>query len=101
VQDLTPDSLAALLDRVLDWAQLDCPHCLAWRAATRKRQSPAWKLNLVEGVVDHHILTIHHVREGVGHQTAYDLGFLASGALLLIGGRLLARSAEARVAKAS
>jgi uncharacterized membrane protein len=36
----------------------------------------AWGLfNLVEGVVDHHILTIHHVREGVPHEWAYDIGF--------------------------
>jgi len=47
--------------------------------------------NLVEGVVNHHILAIHHVREGP-NQTAWDLTFLAFGALLVIGGRLLARS---------
>ena len=52
-----------------------------------------WGLfNLVEGIVDHHILTIHHVREGAGHQTAWDLAFLAFGALLVIGGCALARS---------
>ncbi len=42
-----------------------------------------WGLfNLVEGIVDHHILTIHHVREGVANQWAYDVGFLVFGALL-------------------
>ena len=51
-----------------------------------------WGLfNLVEGIVDHQLLGIHHVREGAGHQTAYDLGFLAFGALLLIGGWLVVR----------
>jgi uncharacterized membrane protein len=51
-----------------------------------------WGLfNLVEGVVDHHILGIHHVREGA-NQTAWDLAFLALGALLVIGGRALTRS---------
>ena len=46
-----------------------------------------WGLfNLVEGVVDHHILTIHHVRENVAHQWAYDVGFLVFGALLVLGG---------------
>ncbi|OJF10184.1 DUF2243 domain-containing protein [Couchioplanes caeruleus] len=52
-----------------------------------------WGLfNLVEGVVDHHVLGIHHVRGGP-HQLAWDLGFLAFGALLTGGGWLLQRGA--------
>nr|BFE79122.1 hypothetical protein GCM10020093_017230 [Planobispora longispora] len=44
-----------------------------------------WGLfNLVEGVVDHHLLGIHHVRTGPG-QLWWDLGFLALGALLVAG----------------
>ncbi|MGW8376637.1 DUF2243 domain-containing protein [Streptomyces sp. ODS28] len=51
-----------------------------------------WGLfNLVEGVLDHHILGIHHVRSGPG-QLWWDLGFLALGALLLAGGWALQRS---------
>ncbi|WP_235834822.1 DUF2243 domain-containing protein [Actinomadura logoneensis] len=46
--------------------------------------------NLVEGTVDHQILGIHHVRTGP-HRIWWDLGFLALGAVLLIGGTLLAR----------
>jgi len=54
-----------------------------------------WGLfNLVEGIINHEILGIHHVREGAGHQTAYDLGFLAFGALLVFGGWLLTRLGE-------
>jgi uncharacterized membrane protein len=49
--------------------------------------------NLVEGLVDHQILGIHHVRPGPG-QLAYDLGFLASGAVLLVIGTLFARRAR-------
>ena len=41
------------------------------------------------GVVDHHILTIHHVREGAKvNETAWDLAFLALGAVLAVGGWL-------------
>ena len=48
-----------------------------------------WGLfNLVEGVVDHHLLGIHHVRAGP-HQTLWDLGFLGLGVLLVVAGRLL------------
>jgi uncharacterized membrane protein len=50
-----------------------------------------WGLfNLVEGIVDHHILGIHHVRSGP-HQVWYDVGFLVLGAVLVLAGRLLAR----------
>jgi uncharacterized membrane protein len=38
--------------------------------------------NLVEGLIDHQILGIHHVHPGAG-QLAWDLGFLASGVVLL------------------
>ena len=52
-----------------------------------------WGLfNLVEGIIDHHILGIHHVRSGE-HQTLWDVGFLLLGLLLVIGGWLLQRSA--------
>lgn len=47
--------------------------------------------NLVEGLVDHHLLAIHHVRPGP-HQLAYDLGFLALGAVFVAVGWAVARS---------
>jgi uncharacterized membrane protein len=54
-----------------------------------------WGLfNLVEGVVDHHLLGIHHVRTGP-YQLWWDLGFLLLGALLIAGGWLLQRGASA------
>ena len=72
-----------------------------WRWAISGRAFVGWLLvgwglfNLVEGVVDHHILTIHHVREGANvNETAWDLGFLVIGALLVVGGWLLARFDE-------
>lgn len=52
-----------------------------------------WGLfNLVEGVLDHHILGIHHVHGGP-HQMWWDIGFLVLGALLLAGGYRLQRGA--------
>lgn len=54
-----------------------------------------WGLfNLVEGVVDHHLLAIHHVVTGE-YQTVADLAFLALGAVLLGAGWLLQRGARA------
>lgn len=53
-----------------------------------------WGLfNLVEGILDHHILGIHHVRSGE-YQTLWDIAFLVLGALLVVGGWLLQRSAK-------
>ena len=51
-----------------------------------------WGLfNLVEGAIDHQILGLHHVHPGAG-QLAWDLGFLASGIVLMAAGALLART---------
>ena len=45
-----------------------------------------WGLfNVVEGLLDHYILNLHHVRPGP-NQATYDLAFLICGALLAIGG---------------
>ena len=80
---------------------------LLWRTA--RRGDVAWSgralagllaagwglFNLVEGIVDHHILTIHHVRDDVENTLPWDLGFLAFGALLVAAGWWLYRTAEA------
>jgi uncharacterized membrane protein len=51
-----------------------------------------WGLfNLVEGVTDHQILGIHHVRPGES-QLAWDIGFLVFGAVLVLIGWSLQRS---------
>jgi uncharacterized membrane protein len=39
--------------------------------------------NLVEGLVDHHLLSIHHVRDDVADPLAWDLAFLGAGAVLV------------------
>lgn len=49
--------------------------------------------NLVEGAVNHHLLGLHHVNETVPpYQWIYwDIGFLAWGAAMLVGGLWLSR----------
>lgn len=50
-----------------------------------------WGLfNVVEGLVNHHVLGIHHVRDG-DQQMLWDVGFLLFGAALIVGGWLLSR----------
>lgn len=67
---------------------------LLWRAAGRPEvphstrilvgsMSLGWGLfNVVEGIVDHQLLGIHHVHPGRG-QLAWDMGFLLVGAVLV------------------
>ena len=77
------------------WAMTALGLALLWKAVQR-RDVPlstktfvgslalGWGLfNLVEGIIDHHLLHIHHVTETHNH-LIWDLAFLASG-LLLIG----------------
>jgi len=53
-----------------------------------------WGLfNFVEGIIDHHILNIHHVMESHG-QSMFDYLFLASGLIFIIGGWMAIRSAR-------
>jgi uncharacterized membrane protein len=87
---------------------------LLWRSARRTHLRWSTKLlagsllvgfglfNCVEGVVDHHLLGLHHVNETVPHaQWIYwDLGFLAWGAAMIIGGLLLLRRPKGRAAAA-
>ena len=81
---------------------------LLWRAVARPeapRSSQTlvgslmlgWGLfNLVEGVIDHHILNIHHVVEGPGH-LPYDLAFLLSGlTLIAVGWGIIAADSPGR-----
>jgi uncharacterized membrane protein len=77
---------------------------LVWRAARRRDVdfSPrvlvggflmGWGLfNLVEGVIDHQILGVHHVMERLG-PSVWDYAFLGWGAVMLAAGWLAVRRA--------
>lgn len=73
---------------------------ILWRAA--RHQHMRWSraslfaamltgfgaFNLVEGVVDHHLLALHHVNETVDakYWIYWDMGFLLGGTLMVFGG---------------
>lgn len=79
---------------------------LLWRRARRSHLPWSGRLlagsllvgfglfNLVEGTVNHHLLGLHHVNETVprAQWIWWDLGFLAWGGAMLIGGGVLLRS---------
>jgi uncharacterized membrane protein len=46
--------------------------------------------NFVEGIIDHQVIGLHHVHPGAG-QLGWDLGFLASGLVLMAFGLVVIR----------
>lgn len=54
--------------------------------STQRAQSGS----VVEGIIDHHILQIHHVRFGPS-QPAWDISFLILGAILAVIGFSIAK----------
>jgi uncharacterized membrane protein len=78
---------------------------LLWRAAHRTHGRWSNKMlvgtlligfgsfNLVEGLIDHHLLGLHHVNETAppAQWLYWDLGFLLWGAIMVMGGWLLFR----------
>jgi uncharacterized membrane protein len=51
--------------------------------------------NLVEGLIDHQILGLHHVKENAANPLLWDIGFLVFGAVLVAVGVALAKSEAA------
>jgi uncharacterized membrane protein len=72
----------------------------AWR---QNHLAPSWSFhfglvltgwgifNVVEGLIDHQILGVHHVRDDLGAPLSWDVGFLVLGVLLILGGWVLYR----------
>jgi uncharacterized membrane protein len=54
--------------------------------------------NVVEGLIDHQLLGVHHVRDDLGAPLSWDLGFLAFGVVLIGGGWALHRRGAAALA---
>jgi len=50
----------------------------------------------IEGLIDHQVLGIHHVRDDLGAPLGWDLGFLAFSLALMLLGWALAASGRAR-----
>ncbi|HEX2080422.1 MAG TPA: DUF2243 domain-containing protein [Longimicrobium sp.] len=56
--------------------------------------------NLAEGIIDHHLLNLHHVRDLPAHVPAYDWAFLLVGGILLGAiGWMMSRPASASPAR--
>ena len=70
-----------------------------WTALVAAMVAGWGSFNVVEGLVNHYLLNLHHVREGP-NQVTYDIAVLIFSVLLAIGGfawyRRAAHSAQAR-----
>jgi uncharacterized membrane protein len=88
------------LFHVLTWVMTAIGIALLWGAAKNPKVPLngstlvgslilGWGLfNLVEGIIDHHILHIHHVTETANH-LMWDLAFLGSGVVMIVVGSTL------------
>jgi uncharacterized membrane protein len=109
VAGLEANTLADGFFHVATWLFIAVASSLTLRAWQRGELAPPWRahvglllagwgaFNLVEGVVDHQILGIHHVRDDLGAPVGWDIGFLVLGAGLLGAGLALARSGPPRI----
>ena len=103
VAGLEANVLADGFFHVATWALVTMAMYLTVRAWQRRALAPPWSthvglllagwgaFNVVEGLVDHQLLGIHHVRDDLGGPLGWDLAFLGLGVLLLLGGLTLAR----------
>jgi uncharacterized membrane protein len=87
---------------VLLWRALHQQHRQVTATALVGGLLLGWGLfNLIEGLVDHHILQVHHVRPGP-NQLLWDIGFLLWGAVMaVVSAMLMYRRANTQQRKLS
>jgi len=103
VAGLRANTLADGFFHVATWIMVAVASWLILRAWQEGEMAPPWRahigmllagwgiFNVVEGLVDHQLLGIHHVRDDLGGPIEWDLGFVLLGVLLVVGGLALAR----------
>jgi uncharacterized membrane protein len=108
VAGLETNTLADGFFHLATWVLIVTAMLLTVRAWQRRELAPPWRahfgmllagwgvFNVVEGVVDHLVLGVHHVRDDLGGPLGWDLGFLAFGAVLIAVGLRLAAQERPR-----
>ena len=54
--------------------------------------------NVVEGLIDHQLLGVHHARHDLGAPLSWDIGFLVFGVILIGAGWVLYRRGSRKLA---
>jgi uncharacterized membrane protein len=105
---LEANTLADGFFHLATWFLVAAAMVLTVRAWRRRELAPPWRahvgmmlagwgaFNLVEGLIDHQLLGIHHVRDDLGGPLGWDLAFLGFGVLLVVGGLALASAGRVR-----
>ena len=103
VAGLEANTLADGFFHVATWIFVAAGSFLTVREWQAGRMAPPWRahvgtlllgwgaFNVVEGLIDHELLGIHHVRDDLGAPIGWDLGFLALGVALVVAGLALSR----------
>lgn len=111
VAGLEVNTLADGFFHLVTWFFVLAASIASLRAWREGRLAPSWRFhfglvltgwglfNLVEGLIDHQILGVHHVRDDLGAPLPWDLGFLVLGALLVAGGWALHKRGLAAMAR--
>jgi uncharacterized membrane protein len=104
VAGLEANTLADGVFHAATWVLVAAGSWLAWDAWRKGRLAPPWSaqlgllllgwgaFNVVEGVIDHELLGIHHVRDDLGGPIGWDLGFLTFGVALVVAGWSMSRA---------
>ena len=107
VAGLEVNTLADGFFHVATWLLVLAGSITAITSWQQGRLAPSWSFhvgllllgwgifNVVEGVIDHQLLDIHHVRDDLGAPLSWDLGFLGLGLLLIVTGWMLHRRGRA------
>jgi uncharacterized membrane protein len=107
VAGLEANTLADGLFHLATWFLVAAGMTMLVQAWRRGELAPPWRahlgmllagwgaFNVVEGLIDHTLLGVHHVRDDLGGPLGWDLGFLAFGVMLIVVGVGLARGAHA------
>ena len=106
VAGLEANTLADGFFHLATWVLVSAAILLMVRAWQRGELAPPWRahigmllagwgvFNVVEGLVDHQLLGIHHVRDDLGSPLGWDIGFLVFGVALIAMGLGLAKHGE-------
>jgi uncharacterized membrane protein len=108
VEDLEINVMADGFFHAATWVLVALGLATLWRVARTGAIRRTWRsllgwmlvgwgvFNLVEGLINHHLLQIHRVRPDSANPLAWDVGFLVFGALLVAGGWTLQRHDQRR-----
>lgn len=90
--------IVSIIGLYMLWRVLRDGHRTTWLSLTGLLLAGWGIFNVVEGLVNHQLLGIHHVRDDIGSPLSWDIGFLILGATLIVVG-LAMRRADLRSAE--